>query len=102
LRSFIHNRLGKALHASGVQDLRSYAFVPMAPMIHSTLGVSHDNPSHRRYHGAIIFGTATREDVNRVVRSPEVTSVIEDQHTACIAVHAFSVERTVSVVRAPR
>jgi hypothetical protein len=99
LRGFVHDRLGPALNAAGAQDLRTYIFLPLAPIAHATFGVSHDNPSHRRYHAAIIFGAATRGEIDDITSSPAISAVIKDQHQACTAVHAFAVERTVPVIR---
>jgi hypothetical protein len=98
-RAFVHDRLGPALHAAGARDLRTYTFMPLAPVAHATFGVSHDNPSHRRYHGAVVFGTGSRAEVDDVIASPGVAAVVTDQHLACTAVHAFAIDRTVPVIR---
>jgi hypothetical protein len=68
-------------------------------MAHNTFGVSHRNPPHRRYHGAVVLGTATRAHVEDLIPSPEVAAAVEGQHLTCTAVHAFGVERTVPVIR---
>jgi hypothetical protein len=98
-REFVHGRLGPALHAGGARDVRTYSFLPLAPVAHSTFGVSHDNPPHRRYHGAVVFGASTRDEVEDVIASPEVAAAVKDQHLTCTAVHAFGVDRTVPVIR---
>ena len=98
-RAFVHLRLGPALRAAGTRDLRTYTFLPLAPVAHATFGVSHDNPPQRRHHGAVVFGTSTRADVENVIASPEVVSAVEGQHLTCTAVHAFTVDRTVPVIR---
>jgi hypothetical protein len=98
-RAFVHTRLGRALHAAGARDLRTYTFLPMAAVTHATFGVCHENPSHRRHHGAVVFGIGTREDVDGVIASPEVAAVVKDQHLTCTAIHAFTVDRTVPVIR---
>jgi hypothetical protein len=41
-RAFVHTRLTGV--AAGSCDVRTYSFLPMAPVAHSTFGVSHDNP----------------------------------------------------------
>lgn len=98
-RGFMNDRLGPALNAAGAQDLRTYTFLPMASMAHATFGVSHNNPSHRRHHAAVAFGAATRGEIEDIMTSPAISAVIKEQHLACTAVHAFSVERTVPVIR---
>jgi len=98
-RAFVHTRLGPALHAAGACDVRTYGFLALAPVAHSTLGVAHDNPPHRRYHGAVIFGTRGRDEVEDVIASSEVAAAVSDQHLFCTAVHAFGVGRTVPVIR---
>ena len=98
-RSFIHTRLGPILHAAGAQDLRTYTFLPLAPRAHTTFGVSHDNPPHRRYHGAVIFGTGTRGEVEDMLGTAEVAAVVDDLQSTCTAIHAFAVGRTVPVIR---
>ena len=98
-RAFVHTHLGPALHAAGARDLRTYALLPLAAMVHTTFGVSHKNPPHRRYHGAVIFGTETRTQVDDLIASPEVAAAIGDQHLTCTAVHAFAVDCTVPVIR---
>lgn len=98
-RAFVHTRLGPALLAAGSCDVRTYSFLPMAPVAHSTFGVSHDNPPHRRYHGAVVFGTGSRGEVEDVIASSEVAAAVKDQHLFCTAIHAFGVDRTVPVIR---
>ena len=98
-RSFINTRLGPILHAAGGQDLRTYTFLPLAPRAHTTFGVSHDNPPHRRYHGAVIFGTGTRGEVEDMLGTAEVAAVVDDLQSTCTAIHAFAVGRTVPVIR---
>jgi hypothetical protein len=100
-RAFVHARLGPALYAGGANDLRTYTFLPLAPLAHATFGVSHDNPSHWRYHAGVVFGTDTRAEVEDVIASPEVKAAVQDQHQACTAVHAFAIDRTVPVIRIP-
>ena len=77
----------------------TYAFLPLTAVPHRTPGVSHDNPPHRRYHGAVVLGTGTRAELDDVIASPDVTAAIKDQHVTCTAVHAFAVDRTVPVIR---
>jgi hypothetical protein len=96
--AFLHDELGRALVAGGARELRTYAFMPWTVLAHATPGVSHDNPPHRRYHGAVVLGVARRSDVDALVARPEVAEVIQRQGAACTAVHAFSVDETVPVV----
>jgi hypothetical protein len=98
-RAFIHARLGPALHTAGAQDLRTYTFLPLAARVQTTFAVSHQNPAHRRHHGAVVFGTDTRADVDDIIASPDVSAAVKDQHLTCTAVHAFSIDRTVPVIR---
>jgi hypothetical protein len=98
-REFVHAHLGPALKAGGARDVRTYSFLPWAPVAHSTFGVSHDNPPHRCYHGAVVFGTGSRDEVKDVITSSEVATAVNDQHLFCTAVHAFGVDRTVPVIR---
>jgi hypothetical protein len=98
-RRFVHERIGPALLAAGAQDLRSYTFLPWSRFAHATPGVSHDNPTHRRYHGAVVLGTESRAAVKDLLGSAQVAALVSDQHTALTAVHAFSVERSVPAVR---
>ena len=97
-RAFVHDRFGTALHDAGAQDLRTYTFWPLAPRAHTTFGVSHNNPPHRRHHAAVIFGTPTRENVDALIASAEIKSIVADQHETCTAVHAYAVDRTVPVI----
>jgi len=94
-REFVHDTLGPALHAAGARDLRSYTFIPWAPLAHPTPGVSHHNPPHRRYHGAVVFGATNRAAIRSVIASDAVAAVVADQHHAVTAVHAYAIERSV-------
>jgi hypothetical protein len=98
-RAFVHTQLGPALHAAGAQDLRTYTFVPLTAMAHTTFGVSHDNPALHRYHGAVIFGAGTRTDIEDIIASPDVEQAVTKQHLTCTAIHAYTVDRTVPVIR---
>jgi hypothetical protein len=100
---FVHERLGPALLAAGARDLRTYTFLPWSRFApHPTPGISHDNPTYRRYHGAVIFGTKDRAAVDDLLGTHQFAALVADQHTACTAVHAFSVERSVPVIRIGR
>jgi len=98
-RAFMHTELGPALHTAGAQDLRTYAFLPLVPRAHTTFAVSHENPAHRRHHGAVVFGSGSRAEVEDIIASPEIAAAVKDQHLTCTAVHAFAVDRTVPVIR---
>ncbi|OBI39710.1 hypothetical protein [Mycobacterium colombiense] len=98
-RSFVHQQLGAALHTAGARDVRSYTFLPMVVRAHSTFGVSHHNPPHRRQHGAVVFGTDTRDDVEKLLASPALAAVVEAQHRSCVGLYAHTVDRTVAVIR---
>lgn len=98
-RDYLHGRLGPALHAAGARDLRTYAFLPLVMRAHTTFGVSHHNPSNRRYHGAVVFGTEARAALDTVLAAPATAAAIAEQHHTCIAIHAYTVERTVPVIR---
>ncbi|MFE3188537.1 EthD domain-containing protein [Nocardia sp. NPDC059240] len=100
--SFVHNRIAAALRAGGVRDLRTYTFLPYTPLIGASPGVAHDNPPQRRYHAAVLFGIDSRSAVDELIKSDPVSAVVEDQHTVLTAVHAYSVERSVPVVRPGR
>jgi hypothetical protein len=98
-REFLFERMGPALLAAGARDLRAYAFLPWSRLMHITPGVAHDNPTYRRYHGTVIFGSPDRAAVADLLASREATGLVAEQHTVLTAIHAFSVERSVPVVR---
>ncbi|MGA5544935.1 hypothetical protein ACPCIR_24095 [Mycobacterium sp. NPDC051198] len=97
-RGFLRDRLSAALLAGGARDLRTYVFTPYNPLASASPGVSHDNPIQYRYHGAIVFGVDDRNAVDDLLNHPAVGQVVEQQHTALTAVHAYAIERTVPVV----
>lgn len=96
---FVHDELGAALDRGGARDVRSYTFLPLVARAHVTFGVSHDNPAHRRYHGAVVFGTNDRADVEPLMASDPVMGAVARQERTCVALHAYAVARTVPVVR---
>ncbi|MFI7666804.1 hypothetical protein [Nocardia sp. NPDC049526] len=98
-RRFVHDELGSALHAAGARDLRTYTFLPYTQLAHMTPGVSHDNPAHRRYHGALVIGASSRDHLAELLKSPRVSAVIGDQARVLTAAHAYTVERSVAVIR---
>ncbi|OBI39704.1 hypothetical protein [Mycobacterium colombiense] len=98
-RTFVHHRLGPALHTAGARDTRSYTFLPGTARTHATVGVSHDNPPHRRHHGAIVFGTDSRDAMEQLLAAPALAAVIADQQQTCVGMYAYTVVRTVPVVR---
>ncbi|WP_433623629.1 hypothetical protein [Nocardia sp. CA-120079] len=99
-RNFVHDELGPALCAAGAQDLRTYAFLPFVKLAHATPGVSHDYPSHRRYHGVLVLGANSRDQVTDLLASPEVSAVLAEQTRVLAAAHAYTIERSVPVIRA--
>jgi hypothetical protein len=98
-RSFVHERIGPALLAAGARDLRTYTFLPWTRLAHVSPGVAHDNPPEHRYHGMVIFGAENRPAVDDLLSTAPVAALIADQHAALTAVHAYTVERTVPVIR---
>ncbi|MGW6117933.1 hypothetical protein ACWFRF_02740 [Nocardia sp. NPDC055165] len=98
-RRFVHQDLGPALHAAGARDLRTYTFLPYNRLAHPTPGVSHDNPPHRRYHGALVIGANSRDHLTELLASPGVATLVNDQARAVIAAHAYTIQRSVAVIR---
>jgi hypothetical protein len=98
-RRFVHVRLGHALHAAGAQDVRTYTFIPWTPLTHPTPGVSHHDPPHRRYHGAIVFGADDRAAIDTLIASDPVCAATAEQHVALTGVHAYVVELSVPAIR---
>jgi hypothetical protein len=99
-RRFVYERLASGLLAAGAQDLRAYTFLPYTALAAGSPGVAHDNPIEHRYHGLIVFGINSRAALNKFLKTPPVADVIAAQDTVLTAVHAYSVERTVPVIRA--
>jgi hypothetical protein len=98
-RAFVHKQVSSALMASGARDVRSYTFLPYAAFLGGSPGVAHDNPSEHRYHAAVLFGVDNRRALDALLKHDNLAEVIAAQHTTLTAVHAYSVERTVPVVR---
>jgi hypothetical protein len=67
---------------------------------HTSPVVAHDNPPEHRYHGAVMFGTESRAAVDDMCDTAPVAALVADQHTALTAVRAYTVQRTVPVIRA--
>jgi len=101
-RQFLYDRIAPALLAAGARDLRAYAFLPWSRLAHFTPGVAHDNPIEQRYNGLVSFGLDDRAAVDALLTTPEIAGVIAEQHTALTAVHAFTIERSVPVIRPER
>ncbi|NUP24757.1 MAG: hypothetical protein HOZ81_53635 [Streptomyces sp.] len=99
LRRYVHDRIGPALHEAGARDLRTYSFLPWSRYVHHTLGVCHDNPAYRRYHASVVVGTESRAATDDLLKSAHVAGLVADQQAVLTAVHAYSVERSVPVVR---
>jgi hypothetical protein len=98
-RGFVHETLGAALHAAGALDLRTYTFQPFPKLIHMTPGVDHHYPAHRRYHGSLTIGAQSRDHLDELLASPRVSAVIRDQALTLTAAHAYTIERSVPVIR---
>ena len=95
---YVHERFGPALHEAGARDLRTYTFLPWTSLPHPTPGISHDNPSYRRYHGCVVLGADSRDAMAEILVSKQVADLVADQHTVMTAVHAFTVEHTEPVI----
>jgi hypothetical protein len=98
-KRFVHDELGAALaRAPATRELHTHAFLPYSRLTWPTPGVAHDNPPHRRYHGAVVLGTDSRPDLDELFRSREVSETRDAQAQHCVALHAYAVEETVVVV----
>ena len=95
---FVHESLGPALMAGGARELRTHVFLPWTKWLHPTPGVAHDNPTFRRYHGAIVIGADSREHMDDIMASDPVVGVIAGQDEHVVAVHAYTVAHTVPLV----
>jgi hypothetical protein len=98
-RIFVHERIGPALLAVGARDLRTYTLLPWTRLAHTSPGAAHDNPPEHRYHGAVMFGAESRAAVDDLLNTADIKALVADQHTVLTAVHAYTVERTVPVIR---
>lgn len=97
-RRFVHDRISPALQEAGAQDLRTYTFLPWSRFVHPTLGVCHDNPTFRRYHASVV-GADNRAAMDDLLKSEQVAGIVAEQRTVLTAVHAYTVERSVPVIR---
>lgn len=98
-RRYVHDRIGPALQEAGALDLRTYTFLPWTPYVHPTLGVCHDNPTYRRYHAGVVIGANSRAAMDDLLKSAQVGGIVADQQAVLTAVHAYTVERSVPVIR---
>lgn len=69
-----------------------------ASLAHPTPGISHDNPTFRRYYGCVVLGADSRAAMDEILTSKQVADLVADQHTVMTAVHAFTVEHTEPVI----
>jgi hypothetical protein len=98
-RSFVHDVLGASLAcAPGTVELRTHVFLPYFRLGWPTPGVAHNNPGHRRYHSAVVLGAADRTALDDVLRSGELGATHDAQAKHCLALHAYAVQETVTVV----
>lgn len=97
-RAFVHGHFGPALQRARALDVRAYTFLPITGIAHRTPGLAHSYPPSHRHNGAIVFGLADRDDLDALLATPDIKSVIEQQAESLTAVHAYSVERTISVI----
>ena len=95
-RRFVHETLAPALKAAGAQGLRSYTFLSSLP--HPTPGVAHTYPTQHRFHGAVLFGSAHRTEVEALLAHPALAPVLAEQHQACSAAHAYGTDRVVPAI----
>jgi hypothetical protein len=80
-------------------ELRTHAFLPHTKLLWWSPGVAHDNPPHRRYHAAIVLGAADRGALDGIMASPVVAATLDDQPANCLALHAYAVDNTYTLVR---
>jgi hypothetical protein len=98
-KAFLHDELGGALaRAPQTLELHTHSFLRYSRLAWPTPGVAHDNPPHRRYHGAIVIGTASRAELDELLRSRELGATQRAQAHHCVALHAYAVEETFVVV----
>ncbi|MFE3188420.1 hypothetical protein ACFXHA_05385 [Nocardia sp. NPDC059240] len=97
-RGFVHEILGPALHSAGALDLRTYTFLPFTKWIHPSPGVNHDYATHRRFHGSLTIGAESRDHLFEILASPQVSAIIENQSRVLTAAHAYTIDRTISVI----
>ena len=98
-RAYVHNGIGPAFREAGARDQRTYTFLPWSRFVHPTLGACHDNPTFRRYHGSVAIGADSRAAVDDLLKSEQVAGLVADQHMVLADVHAYTVERSVPVIR---
>lgn len=94
LRDFLQHRLGPALLQAGAQELRAHVFMSGSRYTWWTPGVCHDEPANRRYDALILIGANSREALIQLLNSEVVLDTHEDQKRHCVAIHAYSVDRT--------
>jgi hypothetical protein len=91
---FLNGTLAPAFIAAGVQELRTYDFAPGGRFASWTPDVDHSLPRNRAYAGALIIGVRSREELNRVLASPQLQATQELQRHHCVAIHSYAVANT--------
>jgi hypothetical protein len=96
---FVHETLARGLSAAAATlELRTHVFMPYSRLAWPTPSVAHDNPPHRRYHAAVVLGAPDRAALDEVLGAPSVNATRDAQREHCVALHAYAVEETVTVV----
>ena len=84
-------RLGERLALQpSLQEVRT---LPLFPWEWDTPGVAHDNPDDQQFHGALIVGARSHEELRAAV-SAATHGLDEVQQTSLKAAHAYDVART--------
>jgi len=67
-------------------------------LTHNSPGVSHEYPAERRYHGGLVFGAGRRGAVDDLLKADAVAAPIDRQAELVSAAHAYTVERSTTVI----
>ncbi|WP_433622026.1 hypothetical protein [Nocardia sp. CA-120079] len=54
---------------------------------------------HRCYHGALTIGADSREHMLDILAAPTVSAVVDNQSRVLTAAHAYTIDRTIMVIR---
>ncbi|MFE3188396.1 hypothetical protein ACFXHA_05265 [Nocardia sp. NPDC059240] len=97
-RQFVDETLGRALYSAGALGLRTYALRTATKL--ELIPSSHRGPSSLgRYHAAIMIDTASRDHLMELLTAPAVSEVVAIQADTFSAAHAYTVDRSVDVIR---
>ncbi|WP_341908389.1 hypothetical protein [Fluviicola taffensis] len=99
-KEFIHEELTPLLaNTNLLKELRNKTYNPWKQKQWNTPNVEHDNDKNVQFHASLMLGFSNNDEMEKFFKSEEIKKLSERIRIYCSAIHAYSIQETITFVK---